>query len=292
MSLLRPWLIASRPKTLPAAILPVLMGAALAWRSAPIDWFVFACIVLSAMAIQIGTNFANDYADFKSGADRERRGPLRVTQAGLLTPESVKLGAHIAFSIAVLFGAPLIWKGGLPIALIGFSGILFGWLYTSGPYPLGYNGLGELFVLLYFGFAAVMGTHYLLTGLWTSESALLSLIPGLHASALLAANNLRDLESDRAARKHTLAARFGRKFARLEYAALLLIPYLVPVVMHLRFGYNAWVMTPLLSIQGALNPLTIAFKSEDADALQQAFLGTARILVVFGGLTVFCLITT
>ncbi len=283
MSPLGVWILAARLKTLSAAIIPVLLGIALASRSVSIDWPIAICILFSAVAIQIGTNLANDYADFKSGADTSsRQGPTRVTQAGLLSPVQVKRGANIAFAIAFLFGIPLIMKGGILIAVIGIIGIACGWLYTSGPYPLGYNGLGELFVILFFGFAAVMGTIFLLTGSWTLQSAIIATVPGCHAAALLAANNLRDMETDRKAGKHTLAVRFGQRFARIEYAFLLLIPFVVPVILWLAFGYRAWVLTPLFSLQGVFRPLGIAFKSDEPSQLGVAFFDTAKLLVIFG----------
>lgn len=283
MTKFRIWLLASRPKTLPAAIMPVLLGTACAMRGGAIDGWIFACVLCSAMAIQIGTNFANDFADFKSGADTsERLGPTRVTQAGLLSPGAVKVGANVAFLLAFLCGIPLMLKGGWPIVAIGLAGISCGWAYTSGPYPLGYNGLGELAVMLFFGFAAVMGTAYLLTGAWSALSAVVSVVPACHAAALLAANNLRDLDTDAAAGKHTLAVRFGRTFARWEFAVLLLLPFAVPLYLVSAEPCSAWLLLPLLTMPVALRATLIASRAGSGLAIIPVFRLTALLLASFG----------
>jgi len=277
------WILASRPKTLVAAIVPVIVGAAFAARGLAINGWLFACVLLSAVCIQIGTNLANDYSDFKKGADTEKRlGPTRVTQAGLIAPNRVKAGAIFTFALAVMFGVPLIVHGGWPILFIGLLSILFGWAYTGGPYPLGYNGLGELFVLLFFGFAAVAGTHYVLTLDWNPLTLLIALAPGLHASAILAVNNVRDIDTDRAADKRTLAARFGRTFGRVEYALLLLIPFLVPIFLFLVFHFSFLIFLPLLSLPLAFQPLRIVFTRTDGPNLIAALGGTARLQLIFG----------
>lgn len=278
-----PWILAARPRTLVAAIVPVIVGAAFAMRTTAINGWLFACALLSAVCIQIGTNFANDYSDFKKGADTEKRlGPTRVTQAGLIAPQHVKNGAIAAFALAVLFGIPLIVHGGWPILLIGILSIFFGWAYTGGPYPLGYNRLGELFVLLFFGFAAVAGTHYVLTLEWNPLALMIALAPGLHASAILAVNNVRDIDTDRAAGKRTLAARFGRTFGRAEYALLFLLPYLVPVIIFLISDFSFLIFLPLLSLPLTIKPLHLVFTKTDGPNLIAALSGTARLQLVFG----------
>jgi 1,4-dihydroxy-2-naphthoate polyprenyltransferase len=285
MSAMKVWFLASRPKTLTAALIPVVVGTAQAWREGPLDVPILLFILTSAICIQIGTNLANDYSDFKSGADtHERLGPMRVTQAGLIKPEAVKRAAILLFATAVILGLPLIYKGGWPILAIGLIGILCGWAYTGGPYPLGYNGLGELFVLIFFGFAAVAGTFYLLAGNWSADSLLLGLCPGMLASALLAVNNVRDIETDRKAGKRTLAARFGRTFGRIEYALLLLLPLLIPVYFLLKNNYAVWVLLPLLSIFFMLRPLRNVFNKTDGKSLNIALHDTARLNLIFGAL--------
>ncbi|MCX6600520.1 MAG: 1,4-dihydroxy-2-naphthoate polyprenyltransferase [bacterium] len=277
------WILAARPKTLVAAVVPVIVGAAYAKQAALEHWPFALCAALSALCIQIGTNLANDYSDFRRGADTSQRiGPVRVTQAGLIAPQHVKNGAILSFSLAVGFGIPLIARGGLPILLIGVLSILCGWLYTGGPFPLGYNGLGELFVLLFFGFAAVAGTHFVLTLEWNPLALFIALAPGLHASALLAVNNVRDLETDRAAGKRTLAAHFGRTFGRAEFALLTLLPFFVPVALFFIFHFSYLVLLPVLSLPLAMPPLLTALTREDGPSLISALAGTARLQLVFG----------
>jgi 1,4-dihydroxy-2-naphthoate octaprenyltransferase len=277
------WVLASRPKTLVAALIPVVIGAAHAARTMELDVPMLLFILASAICIQIGTNLANDYSDYKSGADTfERLGPLRVTQAGLLAPETVKRGAIAMFITAVVFGLPLIYRGGWPILLIGVIGILCGWAYTGGPYPLGYNGLGEIFVLLFFGFAAVAGTSYLFTREWSVQSFALGIPPGLLAGALLAVNNVRDIETDRAAGKRTLAARFGRTFGRVECALLMLLPFGVPVLCYAVFDYSAWMLLPFAALPIAAGPLKLVQTTTDGASLNRALVGTAKLNLVFG----------
>jgi len=245
----------------------------------PILLFIFA----SAICIQIGTNLANDYSDFKSGADtHERLGPTRVTQAGLIKPEAVKRAAILLFVTAVIFGLPLIYRGGWPILAIGMVSIVCGWAYTGGPYPLGYNGLGELFVLLFFGFAAVAGTFFLLTGNWSIESLLLGLCPGMYASALLAVNNVRDIETDRKAGKRTLAARFGRTFGRIEYALLIIVPLLVPFYFFVSGRYDYLILLPVLAVLFMVRPLKLVFTKTDGASLNIALVDTAKLNLIFG----------
>ena len=281
---LRNWILASRPKTLVAAIVPVIVAAAYASRSAGMVWPTLVCALASALCIQIGTNLANDYSDFKKGADTaERLGPVRVTQAGLIAPRQVKAGAMIAFGLAVLFGIPLILRGGWPILLIGVLSIFSGWAYTGGPYPLGYNGLGELFVFLFFGIAAVVGTDYALTLRWDPVALVIACIPGLHASALLAINNLRDVDTDRAVGKRTLAARFGRAFGRWEFAILILLPFAIPPLLCAfeKIPGGAMIL-PVAPLVFAIEAVNIAFTRTDGPSLIRALGRTALVQLLFG----------
>ncbi|MBU0508571.1 1,4-dihydroxy-2-naphthoate polyprenyltransferase [bacterium] len=281
MSSLKVWLLASRPKTLVAAIVPVVVGAAYASRFTPLDPFIVACIAVSALCIQIGTNFANDYSDHQRGADVLRQGPTRVTQSGLAKPAHVKRAAVIVFALAVLLGVPLVVRGGWPILLIGVLGILCGWAYTGGPFPFGYRGLGELFVFLFFGLAAVMGTTYLLTLEWHPPSALIAIPSGLHASALLAVNNLRDIESDCAAGKRTLAVMMGHRFAQWEFALFCILPFAVPVALFFH-GFANPILLPLLSLPLLILPIGIVVSRNEPTALIRALGATARLQLVFG----------
>ncbi|HEY3293812.1 MAG TPA: 1,4-dihydroxy-2-naphthoate polyprenyltransferase [bacterium] len=285
------WILASRPKTLVAAIVPVIVGAAYVHAAAVEQWPILLCALASALCIQIGTNFANDYSDFKKGADTaERLGPVRVTQAGLIKPSTVKAGAMLAFAVAVLFGIPLILRGGWPILLIGVFSILSGWAYTGGPYPLGYNGLGELFVFLFFGLAAVTGTAYVLTLQWDPLVPAIATIPGLHASALLAVNNLRDVDTDRVAGKRTLAARFGRTFGRVEYALLLLLPYAIILALFAFSHLKSPALLPLLSLPLIVPPVKRALSRTDGPGMIRALAGTALVQLAFGALLAIGLI--
>jgi 1,4-dihydroxy-2-naphthoate octaprenyltransferase len=226
-----PWVLAARPKTLTASLSPVLLGTGLAasFSPEPVPLPLAALALASALCIQVGTNLVNDAQDFEKGADTaERIGPTRVTQSGLLRGRHVMLGAGAFFLLAALLGIPLILAGGLPIVVIGLLSLVAGYVYTAGPFPLAYLGLGEVFVMLFFGVAAVKGMAYVLTGqgLWPwAEVAALQV--GLQSSALLAVNNCRDIVGDRRVGKRTLAARFGPRFARIEIAALVALPYLL-----------------------------------------------------------------
>lgn len=243
-----------------------MMAAALAWPR--IDWFLFACALAGAVLIQIATNFINDAIDFEKGADTgERLGPLRVTQAGLLSASAVMRGAVVCLVGAALCGIPLILRGGWPLLAIGLASMAMAYAYTGGPYPLAYHGLGELFVIVFFGLIAVGGTYYVLTLRLTPAALLAGLAAGCLATVLLVINNLRDVESDRRAAKKTLAVRFGERFARLEVAlfalapfvavsfmeplTLLALPLAIALIAHVRRGHGA-ALNRVLGMAGAL----------------------------------------
>ena len=223
-----PWLLAARPKTLAAAVVPVLVGTALARNAgAPTLWGVFVCALAGSVLLQIGTNLVNDAIDFKKGTDTaERLGPLRVTQAGLLPADSVLRGAYLCFLLAAAFGVPLIIRGGWPMLAIGITSILAAYAYTGGPYPLAYHGLGELFVMIFFGFVAVGGSYFLQRLIIDSAALMAGFACGSLGIVLLAINNLRDLPNDRAAGKRTLAAKWGEGFARAEIRMSIIAPFL------------------------------------------------------------------
>jgi 1,4-dihydroxy-2-naphthoate octaprenyltransferase len=224
-----PWILAVRPKTLSAAIVPVLMAAALARR---VDWAIFACALAGAVLIQIATNLINDAIDFHKGTDTgERLGPVRVTQAGLISPRRVMGAAWVCLFGAALCGVPLILRGGWPMLAIGLASMALAYGYTGGPYPLAYHGLGELFVMLFFGLIAVGGTYYVLTLELTRDALLAGLAAGSLATVLLVINNVRDVEGDRRSEKRTLAVRFGEVFARAEVALFALLPFAVVMLI-------------------------------------------------------------
>ena len=231
---MNPWILAIRPKTLPAAIAPVMIGTAMAWGDG-VAHFPSACAALfAALCIQIGTNLANDYCDFKKGADTSARlGPVRVTQAGLVSPRAMVAAAVFVFCLAALASVFLVLRAGNAIAIIGIASILSGIFYTAGPRPLAYMGLGELFVLVFFGPVAVGGTYFVQAQEidWAVVAA--GLGPGFLSCAILAVNNLRDVEGDAKAGKMTLAVRFGKIFAAREYLFCILAAALTPLVVFL-----------------------------------------------------------
>lgn len=235
------WLLAIRPKTLTASLAPVMLGTALAYRDGYFSAAYLSLTLLGALLIQIGTNLCNDYFDFYKGADtHERQGPVRVTQAGLISPAQVKLGFVLVFGLAACVGILLILRGGWPIFWIGLASLISGIAYTAGPYALAYLGLGELFVLIFFGPVAVAGTYYVQALRFSWPACLYGIALGLLSCAILAVNNLRDLEQDKKANKKTLAVRFGKKFAHFEYVFCLLVPALIAFWLH------AWAASLLL----------------------------------------------
>jgi len=278
---LKVWVLASRPRTLPAAVAPVVVGMALAIAHGVFAWGPVLAAVLGACFIQIGTNFANDYFDFKSGADTaERLGPLRVTQAGLVTPAQIKAATAIAFGLAMLCGLYLTWVGGWPIVVIGLLSILSGIAYTGGPFPLGYNGLGDLFVFIFFGLVAVGGTYYV-QALTFSPLALAVAVPvGLLSTAIIVVNNLRDVSTDVVAGKRTLAVMFGRGFARAEYLALLVLSYAAPLALIALGKVSPWSALTLLSLPLAVK-LIRKVNTVEGPALNAVLGGTGQLLLVF-----------
>jgi 1,4-dihydroxy-2-naphthoate octaprenyltransferase len=279
---LKVWLQATRPRTLTAALVPVMVGTALAVRHGVAKPLPALAALVGAMLIQVGTNLTNDYYDFKKGADTaERVGPQRVTQAGLVAPSRVLGAALLSFGLAVLVGLYLVWVGGWPIVAIGVASVLSGYAYTGGPFPLGYIGLGDLFVMVFFGFVAVCGTYYVQALSVPGVAAWVSVPVGAIGTALIVVNNLRDADTDARVGKRTLAVRLGKPFARGEYAALLLAAFAMPVVLFLRGEAGTWLFLSLLAIPFALGPLKTVFTAEGA-ALNTALHATARLQLVFG----------
>lgn len=283
----RALLHAARPRTLPAAAAPVLVGAGLAAaRHSFAALPALGCLVC-ALLIQVGANYANDYSDFVRGADTEERaGELRVTQAGLLSPAQVRWAATASFLLAAIAGGWLVALGGVPILLIGLAAIVAAVAYTGGPWPYGYHGLGELFVFLFFGLAAVTGTAYLQTGAWSWESLWAGAGVGAMTTAVLVVNNLRDIATDSRAGKLTLAVILGPRATRAEYLLLLAFAALVPVGGVWGFG---WPATVLLSLAGFLPGLGAARqvvrsaeRPEEASRLDPALAATARSLGLYG----------
>jgi 1,4-dihydroxy-2-naphthoate octaprenyltransferase len=278
------WLMAIRVPTLPAAVVPVLVGSATSFADGFFRPLVFLAALLAALLIQIGTNLANDYFDYLKGADTpERLGPTRVTQSGLIAPATVRNAMLLCFGLAALCGVYLIVVGGWPILLIGALSIASGILYTGGPFPLGYHGLGDLFTFVFFGVIAVVGTDYLHTGAFRPPVFLVSLPVAMLVTAIIVVNNLRDAPTDRKAGKRTLAVIFGERFARVEYAALVLGAYLLLPAIWRWSGTSPFVLLPWLSLPLAL-PLLRMVWTERGRVLNLALRGSARLHLVFGAL--------
>ena len=263
-----------------------MIGAALAYADGVFHAPSVCVAFLGALLIQIGTNFCNDYADFKKGADTaERIGPLRATQAGLISPRAMLIATILVFGLAVACSAYLIFRGGWPVVLIGVFSILSGVLYTAGPYPLGYLGLGDLFVLIFFGPVAVAGSVLLFTGTFVLLAVYLGWALGFLAAAILVANNLRDLESDSLVGKRTLAVRFGRHFSRVEYTIFLLIALLIAVSLPIVTVLSIWSALGVLTLVLAIPVLKCIWTRESPEELIPALGQTAKLMLVFSVLT-------
>jgi 1,4-dihydroxy-2-naphthoate octaprenyltransferase len=237
---------ATRPRTLPAAVAPVLVGTALAAHDGRLDLGGAGLCLLFALLIQIGTNFANDYYDFKNGADTAARvGPRRAVAAGLVRPEAMRRAMIGVFAAAFLAGLGLVAWGGPWLLLIGVASIVCGVAYTGGPWPLGYNGLGDVFVFLFFGLVAVATTYFVQAGRVTVDALLAAVPVGLLAANILVVNNYRDVETDTVAGKRTLVVRFGRGAARAQFVGSLVMALAMPLIFWAR-GFSAWCLLPLL----------------------------------------------
>ncbi|MBI1795003.1 MAG: 1,4-dihydroxy-2-naphthoate polyprenyltransferase [Chloroflexi bacterium] len=281
MNSMQIWLAAVRPRTLPAAASGVAMGSALAWRDGSFHWLPALAALLIALLLQIGSNLANDVYDFERGADTSaRHGPLRVTQAGLLSPAQVKRGMWIIFGLAALLGLYLAFLRGWIVIALGLAAIISAIAYTGGPFPLGYYGLGDLFVFIFFGLAAVAGTYFAQAGFVSAAAWWMSAPIGLIVTAILVVNNLRDLENDRAAGKHTLAVMMGARATRVEYVLCIVVAYLLlPILIFLRiipvFALSAWLSLPI-----AIMSTRIVF-TQQGRRLNAALAGTGQTALVY-----------
>ena len=274
--------MAIRPKTLPAAIAPVLIGTAMAYGNGVEHFPSAIAALLGALAIQVATNLANDYFDFKKGADtKERVGPTRVTAAGLVSPRAMQAAMIITFSLAAVISIYLIARAGWPIAVVGALSILSGFFYSAGPGPLGYLGLGEPFVLIFFGPVAVGGTYYVqaMELNWAAVAA--GLAPGFLSVAILCVNNLRDIEGDRRAGKKTLAVRFGASFARLEYLFSIAAAGLIPAVIFLMTQEAPWSLLSCGIVFWATPEIKTMFTKNDGALLNGVLARTGKLLMLY-----------
>jgi 1,4-dihydroxy-2-naphthoate octaprenyltransferase len=275
------WVLAARPKTLPAAVAPVAVGIGLAIHDGVFRPIPALAALAVALLLQIGVNLANDYYDFHRGVDGvERMGPTRVTQSGLIAPERVRLGMVMTFGAAAAIGAYLAISGGWPVLAAGAAAILTALAYSGGPFPLASHGLGDAAVFVFFGLVAVGGTYYVQAGQLRWMTATCAAPPGLLITAILVVNNLRDIVTDRAAGKTTLAVLLGEAGSRAEYIALLGAAYLIPPIMVLTDTLRVWGLAPLLTI-----PLAAILIREiytlSGRAMNKTLAGTARLALVY-----------
>ncbi len=278
------WWLAARPKTLPAAGTPVLIGTAMAVGDSGFHAPAAFCCLLGALLIQVATNYANDYGDYIRGADTdERLGPVRATGAGLVTPAAMKRATGIAFAMALLPGLYIVYRGGWPFVLVGLLSISCGLLYTFGPVPFGYTGLADVVVLVFFGPVAVGGTYYVQALHIDWRVLVAGLAPGLFSVAILTVNNLRDIDTDRRAGKKTLAVRFGRTFARAEYVgALVAASGGVPLASWLCFDVQPWTMIAAAALLPAIPTAYTVFTRREGASLNAALAATGRLLLIYG----------
>jgi len=273
---------AARPRTLPAAVAPVLVGTALAASEDVFRPLAFVAALIGSVFIQIGTNLSNDYSDARRGADTEERlGPVRVTAGGLVPPRKVLVATWLAFGIAVAAGLYLVALVGWELLLIGAASILAGVLYTGGPRPYGYEGLGEVFVFLFFGIVAVTGSYYVQAEQVTWEAFVLAVPVGLLASAILVVNNVRDLESDRRAGKRTLAVRLGRERARTLYGLMVYGAFLTAPVPWVAGSLSAWLLLPLVLLPVAVLLVRVVRAHADGPTLNLALARTGMLQLAF-----------
>lgn len=279
----RIWLMAARPATLPASIAPVLVGTAVGVHNGEFVLLPFLSALMAAVLIQIGANLANDLFDFEKGADTSQRlGPPRVTQSGLASPGQVRLAMTLSFGSAALIGLYLLTIGGWPILVAGVLCIAAGIAYTGGPWPLGYHGLGDLFVFIFFGLVAVIGSAYLQTGTFSATAFAAALPVGCTVTAILVVNNLRDIETDRRASKRTLAVRLGAPLTRAQYTLLLLLPYLLVTGFVVRGVFPqacwlAWLTLPL-----AVSLIRTVVRGAEGRTLNAVLKGTGQLHLFFG----------
>jgi len=283
--LARRWIAAARPRTLPAAVAPVLVGSACALRAGGFAPVVALTALAVALLLQVGTNFVNDWGDHRRGADGpDRLGPARAVAAGWVTPAQMAAAGALAFAAAAALGALLLARGGAWAALLGVASIASGIAYTAGPFPLAYRGLGELFVFAFFGPVAVCGTELVQARAVSALAVAASVPVGLLAAAILVVNNVRDVDADRRAAKNTLAVRFGAPAARRLHTGLVGTALLSPLVLWSSGLASAAVLVALAAMVPAIAPLRVVRTRRDGPALNRALADTARVHLVFGAL--------
>jgi 1,4-dihydroxy-2-naphthoate octaprenyltransferase len=282
VSSIRIWIMAARVRTLPAAVAPVLVGTALSATERDLRVGGFIAALIGAIFIQVGTNLSNDYSDARRGADAEDRlGPVRVTAGGLVPPRQVLVATYVSFGVAVLCGVYLVYLAGPILLAIGAASILAGVLYTGGPRPYGYEGLGEVFVFLFFGIVAVTGSYYVQAEQVTWEAFVLAVPVGLLASSILVVNNVRDLESDRRAGKRTLAVRLGRERARTLYGLMVYGAFATAPAPWVAGALSAWLLLPLVLLPVAVGLVRLVRRHTDGPTLNRALARTGMLQLAF-----------
>ena len=276
------WLLASRPKTLLAAFVPVMVGSSLAISQGQFTFIYSVVALLCSILIQVGTNFTNDLYDYLKGADRAmRKGPVRVLSAGLITQTEMRIAIIVTFGLAFLFGSYLVHSAGIVILIIGVISIAAGFAYTAGPFPLAYNGLGDVFVFIFFGIIGTTGTYYLHMHEFSVLSLLVSIPVGALITNILVVNNFRDIEEDREANKTTLAVRFGKTFTKIQFIISISASYLVLVILYLEFNFSLWIFLPLASLPIAYIQVRMLFSFEGTK-LNRTLEISAKYAALFG----------
>ncbi len=278
---MRPWLLGARPRTLPAAVVPVAIGAACAVGEGSVTWWRVGVALIVSLALQVGVNYANDYSDGVRGTDDARVGPVRLVASGLKPPGAVKRAAFLAFGVAAVAGLALAATTSWWLLVVGVAAIAAAWGYTGGPVPYGYVGLGEVFVFVFFGLVATVGTTYVAVERITALAIVMGCAAGCLACALLVVNNLRDIPSDRVAGKRTLAVRIGDRRTRWLYAGLVAAAYVLVLVASV---WRPWVVLALASAAFAVGPLTAIRSGASGPALLPVLGATGRLQLAFGAL--------
>ncbi|MDY0083117.1 MAG: 1,4-dihydroxy-2-naphthoate polyprenyltransferase [Ignavibacteriaceae bacterium] len=282
ISKLQSWILASRPRTLPAALVPVMVGSSLAYYKGTFYPLYSLIALICSFLIQIGTNFTNDLYDHLKGSDtKERKGPQRVLATGLITVKEMELGIIFIFGLAFLLGLYLVYSVGLVILWIGILSIIFGLAYTAGPFPLAYNGLGDIFVFIFFGIIGTVGTYYLHLKEFSTLAFIISLPVGALVTNILIVNNYRDIDEDKKAGKNTLAVLLGREFSLFEYIFFMLLSFFVPFLLHFKYNFGLWIFLPYITLPLAITLIKMLYVHKGTQ-LNKTLELTAKFSALFG----------
>jgi len=275
------WILAARPKTLPAAVVPVFLGTSVAISDNKFQPLAALIALICSVLIQVGTNFVNDLYDHLKGSDKKDRvGPVRVLVSGLISAKEMKVGIFLCFSVTFFLGLYLVYLGGMIILLIGILSIFFGYAYTAGPYPLSYNGLGDIFVFIFFGFVGTIGTYYVQALDVNWVTVLVSIPAGALITNILVVNNYRDIEEDRVNNKKTLAVIFGKRYSRFQYYSSLIISYAIPIIIYINYKQSLLILLPLITLPVAFR-LVKMMLSYQGNQLNETLALTAKFSALF-----------